>query len=131
MSALLESFTIQFKSNLTNNVAGFFKQADGFKDMDHTHIARVRLRVFNQTINCLRYPCTIDWYFNRYLVDEDEEESEVKDKFEEFLILKVLCRQTPSISSFNKEDFMASLNQQIENSTFIKEIRKYYIASKT
>ena len=131
MSALLESYIVQYKANLVNNLSGFFKQTDGFKDMDHTHIARVRLRVFSQTINCIRYQCTIDWYFNRYLVDEDEEESEVKDKFEKFLILKVLCRHSPSIASFNKEDFIASLNHQIENSKFIKDIRKYYIASKT
>lgn len=131
MSALLESYTIQFKASLSNNLSGFFKQADGFKDMDHTHIARVRLRVFNQTINCIRYPCTIDWYFNRYLVDEDDENTEIQNKFEEFLILKVLCRHTPSVSSFNKEEFISELNKQIENSTFINSIREYYTASKT
>lgn len=131
MSALLESYTIQFKANLVNNLSGFFKQADGFKDMDHTHIARVRLRVFSQTINCIRYPCTIDWYFNRYLVDDEDDNTEIQNKFEEFLILKVLCRHSPSIASFNKEEFIASLNHQIEKSTFINEIRKYYIASKT
>ena len=131
MSALLESYIVQFKANLVNNTSGFFKQTDGFKDMDHTHIARVRLRVFSQTINCIRYQCTIDWYFNRYLVDDEDDNTEIQNKIEEFLILKVLCRPSPSIASFNKEDFIASLNSQIEHSTFIKDIRKYYIASKT
>lgn len=132
MSALLESRASIYKATLGNQVSGFFKHVNNFNDMEHTHIARVRLRCWGHSINCVRYSCTLDWYFNRYLVDEDDDnDTSVNGKFQEYLILRVLCRSPPSISAFNTENMISSINQQLENSKFISDIKKYYTASKT
>ena len=125
MSALLESTVYCYKATIDNGVAGFFKTTLGFHDMEHTHICRSRLRCWSETINCIRYQCTLDWHFNRYLVDS-EDEAVVEGKHEEYLILRILCRAAPSVTTFNKESFLETVNHQLENSEFIKNIKTYY-----
>ena len=99
--------------------------------MEHTQIARARMRVWSETINCVRYQCTLDWYLNRYIV-EDEDEGDTKDgqassgKYDEYLILRILCRSAPSVTQFNKEAFIAGINAQVANSKLVKHIQSYY-----
>ena len=97
--------------------------------MEHTQIARARLRVWSETINCVRYQCTLDWYLNRYIV-EDEDEGDTgqasSGKYDEYLILRILCRSAPSVTQFNKEAFIAGINAQVASSKLVKHIQSYY-----
>jgi hypothetical protein len=99
--------------------------------MEHTQIARARMRVWSETINCVRYQCTLDWYLNRYIVeDEDEGEKEGQassGKYDEYLILRILCRSAPSVTQFNKEAFIAGINAQVASSKLVTHIKSYYI----
>ena len=131
MSALLENSAYVFKATIEKAVTGFFVSASGFHDMEHTHIARIRLRCWTEVINCVRYPCTLDWYMNRYIVEDDDEETTVEGKFEEYLILRILARAAPSTNNFNNEAFVAGINEQIEKSKFIKHVKKYFIPPQT
>jgi hypothetical protein len=124
MSALLESTVYYYKATIDNGVAGFFKTTPQFHDMEHTHICRARLRCWSETINCIRYQCTLDWHFNRYIIDDTD--SEIDGKHEEYLILRILCRAGPSVTTFNKESFLETVNKQIGDSAFIKNIKDYY-----
>lgn len=126
MSALLENSAYIFKASFKSDVSGFFTAAPGFHDMEHTQIARLRLRCWTQVINCVRYPCTLDWHLNRYMVDDDSEGGAVEGKYEEYLILRILARASPSVTVFNNEDFVSGINQQISNSKFVEHIRKYF-----
>ena len=138
MSALLESRVFSYKAPIDNGTCGFFRAAETWHDIEHTQICRARLRCWSEVISCVRYQCTLDWYFNRYIVDDDEEQEEddnsLQGKYTEYLILKVYSRSAPGVSAFNKESFIAGLNTQIEKSKLIKHIKEYkfnQIASNT
>jgi len=127
MSALLENSVYCFKAKIDKGTCSFFKFEAPFHDMDHTHIARCRMRCWNEVINCVRYQCTIDWYFNRYIIDDDEEHDEKTGagalKYDECLILKILCRTAPSVKTFNKESFLEEINTQYQNSEMITYVK--------
>ena len=131
MSALLENTVYPYKASIDNGTCGFFRRVDKWHDMEHTHICRARLRCWNEVISCVRYQCTLDWHWNRYIVDDDDDEKEgdssMRGKYTEYLILKVYARTSPSVSNFNKESFIAGLNQQIEQSKLLKHIKEYEI----
>ena len=131
MSALLESSVLAYKAPINSGTCGFFRRVDRWHDMEHTQICRARLRCWNEVINCIRYQCTLDWYFNRYIVDDDDDEKDsdnsLQGKYTEYLILKVYSRTGPGVAAFNKESFMAGLNQQIEQSKLLKHIKAYKI----
>jgi hypothetical protein len=127
MSALLENSVYCFKASIDNETCGFFKRAEGYHDMEHTQMCRTRLRCWNEVIHCVRYQCTLDWYLNRYIVDdEDGEVKTYTGKYEEYLILRILCRTAPSVTTFNKEGFISGLNKQLEKSKLITHIKQYY-----
>ena len=130
MSALLENTVYCYKATIENQTCSFFRIHSGFHDMEHTQIARARMRVWSETINCVRYQCTLDWYLNRYIVeDEDEGEKEGQassGKYDEYLILRILCRSAPSVTQFNKEGFIAGINAQVASSKLVTHIKSYY-----
>jgi hypothetical protein len=127
MSALLENSVYVYKAKIDKNTCSFFKPLGKYNDMDHTHMVRVRMRVWNEVINCVRYQCTLDWYIDRYMVAEDDEDSEAESlKNQESLILRILCRAAPSVKTFNKEHFIGDVNQQYQNSKVINLVKDNY-----
>lgn len=127
MSALLENSVYFFKAKIDKNTCSFFKPLGTYHDMEHTHMVRVRMRVWNEVINCVRYQCTLDWYINRYMVDEEDKDSKSEAlKNEESLILRILCRASPSVKTFNKEHFIEEVNQQYQQSTIINLVKSNY-----
>jgi len=130
MSALLENTVYYYKATIENDTVSFFRPHPGFHDMEHTQIARARMRVWSETINCVRYQCTLDWYLNRYIV-EDDDDSDRRDgvassgKYDEYLILRILCRSAPSVTQFNKEQFIAGINAQVAASKLVAHVKSY------
>lgn len=123
MSALLENKVFYFKSKIDKNTCSFFKQVNPFHDMDHTQIARIRMRTWSEVINCVRYHCTLDWYINRNDINKNNNEI-YYFKNDECLLLRILCRSAPSVTTFNNEAFLEELNTQYQNSTLIKNMKE-------
>ena len=118
MSALLESSVFAYKAPINSGTCGFFRRVDRWHDMEHTQICRARLRCWNEVINCIRYQCTLDWHFNRYIVDDDDDEKDsdnsLQGKYTEYLILKVYSRTGPGVAAFNKESFIDWIRKNIK-----------------
>ena len=129
MSALIENklsyFIATLNTDKNNTIINYFKRESRFLDIDHTHIARYRIKIWTHTQNCARYQCTMDWYLDRHINETDETEDE---SYDEKLVIKTWGRSTPSIDIFNTQTFIDQTNLILEKSK-VKDIKKILLDS--